>query len=358
VGPLLRSAAHLLALLIAAAVLFVGYQLGILGMALGVLLSAAALVVVVLTVVRIARRRAQLSWLAHPARQGFRRFGVQFLIRAALWLLAGYFAVLAFPGSLVSSSYALLIYALIWTSVVVLVLSGLAPTRKVSWLNLTATGLAAAFLAVQAIQVNLPATSAVAISSPVHGTWLVGSGGPSGLINHHYPVVQQRNALDLAIPLVRQISQPPTDLTVYPAYGQPVLAPADGTVVRVTSDRPDQAIGTTDAVHPAGNHVVIQLDSGRYLLLAHLRPGSIQVTPGAQVRRGDRIAEVGNSGNTSEPHLHIQLSSGPDLFTADGVPTPGLITYPITFDDASRSRSGRLTRPAADLRTGDLVITR
>jgi hypothetical protein len=357
VGVLLRNAAHLLALVMAAAVIFVALQIGILGMALSLLLSAAAVVIVVLTVVRLGRRRAQLSWLTHPAQPGFRRFGLQFLIRAALWLLVGYFAVLAFPRSFVSASYAALCYTLIWAAVVLLVLSGLAPGRKVSWLNLGATGLTAVFLVVQLIQVNLPASGAVAVSSPVRGTWVVGSGGPSALINHHYPLVQQRNALDLVIPFARKISRPPIDLRAYPAYGKPVSAPADGTVVRVIGDRPDQAIGTTDAAHPAGNHVVIQLDSGRFLLLAHLRPESIVVAPGAKIRRGDRLAEVGNSGNTSEPHLHIQLQSGPDLFTGDGAPTPGLVTYPITFDDSSRSRSGEINRPAADLRTGDLAVT-
>ena len=69
-----------------------------------------------------------------------------------------------------------------------------------------------------------------------------------------------------------------------------------------------------------GNHVVIDLGDGVYAALAHLRRRSIRVTTGQHVRAGDQIAECGNSGNTTEPHLHFQLMDHPSVAVAAGLP--------------------------------------
>jgi murein DD-endopeptidase MepM/ murein hydrolase activator NlpD len=65
-------------------------------------------------------------------------------------------------------------------------------------------------------------------------------------------------------------------------------------------------IGSTDSRYQSGNNVVIDISGERYLLMGHLSPGSIQVKVGDHVELGQQIAKVGNSGNTPEPHLHIQ----------------------------------------------------
>jgi murein DD-endopeptidase MepM/ murein hydrolase activator NlpD len=88
-----------------------------------------------------------------------------------------------------------------------------------------------------------------------------------------------------------------------------VLAPADAVVTFVLDGRPDQMIGSTDRRYQSGNNVVIGIGGGRYLLMGHLSPGSIQVKVGDQVTLGQQIAKVGNSGNTTEPHLHIQAQT-------------------------------------------------
>lgn len=354
----LQTVLQVMALLAAAVTLWLAYHAGLLQIGLGVLLCAAATVALIVTLVRLVRRRTYVGWLANPFAKGSRAFGVQFLMRAALWLLTTYAAVLAFPRAVTSTEEATVSYTGIWGAAVLLVLLGLLPVRRVNRLNLAAVVVAVTALAVQLIPLHLPAWGTVTVGAPVQGLWVVGAGGRSGLVNHHYSVRQQRDALDLAVPFARQSDRPPTALTDYPSYGQPVLAPADGLVVTAVDAHPDQAIGSTDAAHPLGNHVVLDLGQRRYLLLAHLKPGSLQVREGQPIRRGQQLAHVGNSGNTSEPHLHLQLQSGPDLVTADGIFYPDLFTYPVAFAGAERNRAGTITPSARDLRTNDLVTFR
>ena len=123
----------------------------------------------------------------------------------------------------------------------------------------------------------------------------------------------------------------------FPAFSRPVYAPADGMVVRVHDRERDHWSRTsplgllylftvellrelTGPSRVVGNHVVIDLGGGVYAALAHLRRRSIRVTTGQRVRAGDQIAECGNSGNTSEPHLHFQLMDHPSAAVAAGLP--------------------------------------
>ena len=76
------------------------------------------------------------------------------------------------------------------------------------------------------------------------------------------------------------------------------------------------------ASHPGDNHVVIDHGQHEYSFLAHMQPHSVRVKPGQRVKRGDVLGLAGNSGNTSEPHLHVHLMNGPDLDDADGLPMP------------------------------------
>jgi hypothetical protein len=148
----------------------------------------------------------------------------------------------------------------------------------------------------------------VPMEFPLRGRWYVLQGGPSVIVNHHFRVPEQRAALDL----VRTGSWGTRrgrgrGNESYLAYGEPVCSPCDGTVVTARDIFPDQEPGTVTPQPPEGNAVVI--DTGReHIRLAHLRPGSVRVARGQQVRAGELVGEVGNSGNTSEPHLHIDAS--------------------------------------------------
>jgi murein DD-endopeptidase MepM/ murein hydrolase activator NlpD len=122
-----------------------------------------------------------------------------------------------------------------------------------------------------------------------------------------------------------------------PGFGQPVLAPADATVVRAHDAKRDHWSRTSPpallylAVEGAvrellgpgrilGNHLVLDLGGGVYAALAHLRGGSLRVRAGDRVTAGQPLAECGNSGNSTEPHLHFQLMDHPSVLLAAGLP--------------------------------------
>ncbi|MFE4967192.1 M23 family metallopeptidase [Streptomyces sp. NPDC056660] len=140
---------------------------------------------------------------------------------------------------------------------------------------------------------------------PLEGSWYVVQGGGS-LLNHHTRVPEQRGALDLvALGRYGTRTRRGRELTAYAAYGRPVRSPCDGTVISAVDTVRDQNPGEIRYQPPYGNHVF--LDTGREIVkLAHLRPGSVTVAEGDTVRAGRLLGEVGNSGNTTEPHLHIQ----------------------------------------------------
>ncbi|AEV85034.1 putative metalloprotease [Actinoplanes sp. SE50] len=142
---------------------------------------------------------------------------------------------------------------------------------------------------------------------PLRGTWYVVQGGGRGL-NHHRRVPEQRGAVDL----VRPGGAGGRRLTDHPSYGAPVTAPCDGRIVTAVDGLPDQVPGVIRYGPPFGNHVVIDR-AGIRVVLAHLRPGSVRVVPGQQVRAGEQVGLVGNSGNSTEPHLHLHLHDGRGL---------------------------------------------
>lgn len=158
---------------------------------------------------------------------------------------------------------------------------------------------------------------------PFRGEWLVFWGGRTLGENYHAVTRAQRFAHDIV--MVKDGRTHAGDgkaLTDYYCYGQPILAPSSGVVVTAVDSLPDQAIGSRDPAHAAGNHVVIDHGNGEFSLLAHLQPGALKVKVGGKVKAGDILGLAGNSGNTSEPHLHVHLMNGPSMDDADGLPMP------------------------------------
>jgi len=95
----------------------------------------------------------------------------------------------------------------------------------------------------------------------------------------------------------------------YVIYGEPVYSPCEGTVIIVVDEFDDQSPPKTDQLNLAGNHILIESE-GVEVLLAHLKKGSIKVNVGDKVNTNTLLAQVGNTGNTSEPHLHIHVEKG------------------------------------------------
>ena len=106
----------------------------------------------------------------------------------------------------------------------------------------------------------------------------------------------------------------------YYAWDQPILAPADGTVATLVDGLEDQLPGTFDRQNAAGNFVLLDLGNDEYALFAHLKNGSVTVGPGDKVTRGQELGRCGNSGNTSEPHLHFHLQQSRRPLVGDGLP--------------------------------------
>lgn len=156
---------------------------------------------------------------------------------------------------------------------------------------------------------------------PFQGDWYVFWGGRTVEQNYHAANGNQRFAYDL---LVMRDGRSHTgdgrQLEQYHCWGQPILAPGAGTVAAVVDSMPDQQPGQMDASHPAGNHVIVDHGNGEFSLVAHLRRGSVAVRAGQAVTAGQKVGECGNSGNTSEPHLHYHLQNGPVFGQAEGLP--------------------------------------
>jgi len=116
----------------------------------------------------------------------------------------------------------------------------------------------------------------------------------------------------------------PKDPASYTIYGKQVVAAGDGPVVSVVDGLPDQVPGSLpDGIkleHADGNSIVQSIGDGAFALYAHLQPGSVRVRVGQLLRRGDPIGLVGNSGNSSAPHLHFHVMDGPSPLASNGLP--------------------------------------
>jgi len=144
------------------------------------------------------------------------------------------------------------------------------------------------------------ATVRLPSNEPLRTVW----GGDSSKVNRHATTPDQRWAYDFVIGQALVGSE---NLTDYGCYGTPVVAPVSARVARAIDGEPDQVPGklSGNTRRPLGNAVVFKLASGTFLIIAHLQRGSVRVKAGDTVSEGQLIGLCGNSGNTSEPHIHI-----------------------------------------------------
>ncbi len=177
----------------------------------------------------------------------------------------------------------------------------------------------------------VPSDRSRALAFPLaDGRFMVGQGGGNFLLNRHAGHEAQRYAVDITALNafgLRASGLLPDDLDSYAIFGAAVVSPCDGRIVDTRDGLPDLTPPQRDRDHPSGNRVVV--DCGGFdVEMAHLRKGSVAVATGDEVAIGDRIGAVGNSGNTTEPHLHIHAI---DRRTGTGLP--------LTFDGRTPVRN-------------------
>ena len=183
----------------------------------------------------------------------------------------------------------------------------------------------------------------VALRAPVTGRWVALNSPASKVPSHGIQAYGQTYAIDLVrVPTGGYEPRfgwwPATrPASAFPGFGDDVVAPADGTVVRVHDRERDHRSRSswpgmllwivegflrelTGPNRILGNHVVIELAPGVYAAVAHLQRRSAKVEPGGRVRAGETIAACGNSGSSTEPHVHLQLMDRPRVQLAAGLP--------------------------------------
>jgi peptidase M23-like protein len=185
----------------------------------------------------------------------------------------------------------------------------------------------------------------VVLRLPFTGTWLARNSPARRVPSHGTHLFATTYAIDfVAVDGRRTAARRDwrTALSTEPperflGFGRPVLAPAAGRVVTVHDGEPDHEArrspltltgyaltqagrvrGGAGAI--AGNHVVLELADGVHVVLAHLRAGSVQVRTGEPVTAGQRLGACGNSGNSTQPHVHVQAMDSADAATARGLP--------------------------------------
>lgn len=210
-------------------------------------------------------------------------------------------------------------------------------------LGALAIGLPLSRSARQRIEAEPPAP--VEVEAPVTGRWSALNSPADKVPSHGTHGLGQTYAIDITAEPEEGARPAPVWFwpvarpgRAYPAFGAPLLAVADATVVHAEDGQRDhlsrsslagvlyfwlvegvgRSIGGTRRI--VGNHVVLDLGEGTYALYAHVQQGSLDVRTGDRVVAGQRLGGCGNSGNSTEPHVHFQLMDGPDLATARGVP--------------------------------------
>jgi Peptidase family M23 len=183
-------------------------------------------------------------------------------------------------------------------------------------------------------EVSVIATEAPVLAAPLRGNNYVAADGCCDSIRHVRALLPLNGAFYLSQRFAVDWEQiddegrifrgDPKDVRSYRIYGAPVLAVADATVVATRNDLPDQVPGKLPDGLPIdeadGNFAILRIGDGAYALYAHMQPGSVRLSVGDRVRRGDHIGNVGNSGNSQAPHLHFQMMDAASSLASNGIP--------------------------------------
>lgn len=157
---------------------------------------------------------------------------------------------------------------------------------------------------------------------PFTGKWKIVAGGKNPIDNHHSRNRSQRYAYDFLVVDERGNSYAgdPNKNESYFAFARPILSPARGEIVQVVNGVKDNNPGVMNSYFAPGNMVIIDHGNNEFSVLAHFKHRSIRVDVNDIVSAGDQLGNCGNSGNSSESHIHYHLQNSPHLLTGKGLP--------------------------------------
>ena len=306
-----------------------------------IFMAIVALALILPVVMAIRKLRFGANSPRHLSRSTWALQAPNFWLFLTLLAAAGLAGTLAVWRVLASDAEALIAGAF-WIGLLATALLVAFPRRRISVATNLLLAMGSVFLAVQLVRIHSGPTDPVTIGVPFAEEWSVASGGRSTLVNSHWSLNVQRDAIDF-VQLVdgKTYRGDKSRLDSYYIYGDPLLAVADGRVTEALGSISDSPVGSRTWDDMAGNHVVVGIGDGHYVLYGHMKQGSLRVQVGDIVRRGQAIGQVGDSGNSDAPHLHIQVQNKPTF----DVESREIHTYPMLFDDAT----------VADPRRGDSV---
>jgi Peptidase family M23 len=201
----------------------------------------------------------------------------------------------------------------------------------------------------------------IVIAAPLRGDWIAGDSLNNGtdaahrravLVANGRAWISQRYAIDWVqyqtVDGVRTTWRGPEDKNEsYFCYDKPIYSVAAGTVVQVLDGLAENIPHSGKYATPidfdtaGGNHVVVEIAPRRYVLYAHMRPGSLRVKLGDTVHAGDVLGHVGNTGSSTEPHLHMHVDDQPSFLAGNGVP------YEFASGEASGPVEANVSSPGA-----------
>jgi murein DD-endopeptidase MepM/ murein hydrolase activator NlpD len=156
---------------------------------------------------------------------------------------------------------------------------------------------------------------------PFNGTWNITWGGDTKELNYHVESQAQKNAFDILI----QDNEGKTHKANgksnedYYAFGKELIAPCDGEIILAVDGVKDNIPGVLNPTFLTGNTVIIKTSNNEFLFFAHFKNHSIKVQEGQKVKQGQLLGLCGNSGNSSEPHLHFHIQNIENMSEATGV---------------------------------------
>jgi len=194
--------------------------------------------------------------------------------------------------------------------------------------------------ALAAQPLNVTQRAPVVVAPPLRGKWIASDSvhnGPTAahrrtiLLEGGQPWLAQRYAIDWVQYRIDKgtattWSGPEDKNSSYFCYDAAIHSVADGTVVEamdgIAENTPHSGRYAVDInfINAGGNHVVVDIGGSRYAFYAHMRPGSVKVKVGERVKAGQILGHVGNTGSSTEPHLHMHIIDRPSFLAGNGVP--------------------------------------